>query len=124
MGMLGYRTQSDSNHLGVMPPDVENYSLLEQVDYQVFILEIIFILMVITISILHVIIRVFQIYPFMLMGKFATNSFSSWLQNSDIYQTYLFGHCLSACVHIFFSMPDIFKCSNLDLCNMHITFPI
>ncbi|XP_042033274.1 uncharacterized protein LOC121779888 [Salvia splendens] len=34
MGMLGYRTQSDSNHLGVMPPDVENYSLIEQVDYQ------------------------------------------------------------------------------------------
>ncbi|KAL1531546.1 RING-type E3 ubiquitin transferase [Salvia divinorum] len=34
MGMLGYRTQSDSNHLGVMPPDVENYSLPEQVGYQ------------------------------------------------------------------------------------------
>ncbi|XP_041997673.1 uncharacterized protein LOC121747663 isoform X1 [Salvia splendens] len=34
MGMLGYRTQLDSSNLGVMAPDAENYSLLEQVGYQ------------------------------------------------------------------------------------------
>ncbi|KAG6410143.1 hypothetical protein SASPL_128193 [Salvia splendens] len=34
MGMLGYRNQLDSSNLGVMAPDAENYSLLEQVGYQ------------------------------------------------------------------------------------------
>lgn len=43
MGMLGYRNQLDSSNLGVMAPDAENYSLLEQVGYQVIILKMIFI---------------------------------------------------------------------------------
>ncbi|KAL6512920.1 hypothetical protein OROHE_019710 [Orobanche hederae] len=34
MGMLGYRTQPDSIHSSIMLPEVEDYSLLEQVGYQ------------------------------------------------------------------------------------------
>ncbi|KAK6128758.1 hypothetical protein DH2020_037513 [Rehmannia glutinosa] len=34
IGMLGYRTQTDSIHSAIMPPEVENYPLFEQVGYQ------------------------------------------------------------------------------------------
>lgn len=60
MGMLGYRTQLDSSHLELIPPEVENYSLLEQVGYQVVILEIIFISIVINVLIPPIIICEFQ----------------------------------------------------------------
>lgn len=42
MGMLGYRTQLDSSHLAIIPPEVENYPLLERAGYQVVIEDNIF----------------------------------------------------------------------------------
>lgn len=40
MGMLGYRPQFDNSHLPMLPQEVEDYPLLEQVGYQLFIMNI------------------------------------------------------------------------------------
>lgn len=40
VGMLGYRAQFDNSHLAMLQQEVEDYSLLEQVGYQVVIMNI------------------------------------------------------------------------------------